>query len=231
MATMARSGQRMGARVRRVFVDSEHSVGARARARRWNMVKQLFPDLATMTVVDLGGTVEAWLRAPIRPKRVTVVNLFEPGETEENWLTPVSGDACDARNVLKELHINQQFDLVFSNSLMEHVGGHKQRMDFAAEVRALGRRHRVQTPYRYFPVEPHWVFPLMQFLPIAVRSRIAFKWPLVHSRPDSLSEALSSVQWTELLSRTEMGAYFPDSQILSESFFGLAKSLIAVKTT
>ena len=30
---------------------------------------------------------------------------------------------------------------------------------------------RVQTPYRYFPVEPHWLFPGLQFLPMGLRAR------------------------------------------------------------
>ena len=31
----------------------------------------------------------------------------------------------------------------------------------------------MQTPYRYFPIEPHWLFPGMQFLPLPVRWSIA----------------------------------------------------------
>ena len=55
------------------------------------------------------------------------------------------------------------YDVVFSNSLLEHVGGHAQRAALAREVRSLAPRHWVQTPYRYFPLEPHWLFPGMQF--------------------------------------------------------------------
>src|SRR6476661_6958589 len=108
-------------RLRSRFVDAPTSIGARKRAERWALVHQLFPDLATLRVVDLGGTVEAWRRAPVRPADVTVVNLFEPGESDEPWLHPVTGDACDARTALRQAGAGTEFDLVFSNSLLEHV--------------------------------------------------------------------------------------------------------------
>lgn len=53
------------------------------------------------------------------------------------------------------------------NSPLEHVGGgHERRLRFAESVHALADRHRVQTPYRYFPIKPHWLAPGMQFLPV-----------------------------------------------------------------
>ena len=37
-------------------------------------------------------------------------------------------------------------------------------------MRELAQLHWVQTPYRYFPVEPHFLFPGFQFLPLTVRA-------------------------------------------------------------
>lgn len=221
---------RPGSVVRRLLVDSPVSVGARARARRWQLVRELYPNISEMSVIDLGGTVESWLRTPVRPKSVTVVNLFEPGRSELDWLMPVTGDACAARNALAGAGAMTSFDLVFSNSLLEHVGGHAKRAELAAEVRELAPRHWVQTPYRYFPVEPHWLFPFMQFLPVAVRIPIAHKWPLSHSKPASRAEAQSNVLWTDLVGITEMRAYFPESRIVREKVAGLTKSITAVIT-
>jgi hypothetical protein len=195
------------------------------------MVRSTFPNLSEMTVVDLGGTVESWLRAPARPAHVTVVNLFEPGDSKEPWVTPIQGDACDATASLIRHGISTRFDLVFSNSLIEHLGGHAKRIAFAEQVHMLAPRHWVQTPYRYFPLEPHWLFPLMQFLPTNSRARVAYSWPLVHTRPASLEEARSAVMWTELLSKTEMQSYFPSSRIVSEKLVGVSKSLCAVSMT
>jgi hypothetical protein len=217
-----------GQALRRRLVDSPTSFGARKRAERWALVQRLFPDMATMRVVDLGGTVESWHRAPVRPAQVVVVNLFEPGESEDDRLVPVTGDACDARTALRAAGAGTDFDLVFSNSLIEHVGGHAQRVAFAAEVHALAPRHWVQTPYRYFPFEPHWLFPMLQFLPLAARARVAAVWPLAHSRPADAATAMSEVQWTELVGVAELRAYFPRSEIFREKVAGLTKSITAV---
>lgn len=210
-------------------MDSPTSLGARARSRRWQLFSETFPEIEELRVLDLGGTVESWNRAPIRPRHVTVLNLFEPGKSDDSWITPRAGDACSASETLSESGIDPHFDLVFSNSLIEHVGGHARRSDLARQVLRLAPRHWVQTPYRYFPVEPHWLFPGMQFMPAAARVAIAWKWPLVHTRPDSYDDAREAVLWTELVGLTEMRDYFPTSTILRERMLGLPKSLIAVR--
>jgi hypothetical protein len=216
--------------VRERFVDAPTSFGARKRAERWEVLLRHFPKLESMRIVDLGGTVETWQRAPVRPAHVTVVNLIQPGESEDPSIRAVTGDACASRATLAAAGADDQYDLVFSNSLIEHVGGHAQRAALAREVHALAPRHWVQTPYRYFPVEPHWIFPLMQFLPAAARARAAAAWPLANVRPDSVADAMAEVQWVELIGIAELRAYFPGSEICKEKIGGLIKSITAVQT-
>jgi hypothetical protein len=218
---------RRGRRLRELVVDSPTSLGSRARARRWEIFARSFPDAADMRVLDLGGTVDFWMRAPLRPRSVMVMNL-EPEETDAEWLTAVSGDACRASAVLAAHGLPTAYDLVFSNSLIEHVGGHAQRWSLAHEVRALAPRHWVQTPYRYFPVEPHWVFPLMQFLPVTAQATVALRWPLAPSRPPTRAEAQDSVQWVELLGIAELRGYFPGDRLVMDRVAGLVKSIVAV---
>jgi len=69
----------------------------------------------------------------------------------------------------------------------------------------------------------------MQFLPLVARTSMAHRWPLGHTPPADRAEALESVLWVELLDRTQMRFYFPDSTLRTEKFAGLTKSLIAVK--
>jgi hypothetical protein len=179
-----------------------------------------------MSVIDLGGTADSWLRAPVRPASVHVVNLEPDLGTElPGWIRSEQGDACDLPP-----HVGQgSYDLVFSNSVIEHVGGHVQRMRFAESVHKLASLHWVQTPYRYFPVEPHWLFPGFQFMPLAARARISAAWPLSHTKSANREEGLDAAMGVELLSRSEMAYYFPSSVIRQERFSGLTKSLIATK--
>jgi hypothetical protein len=178
-----------------------------------------------MSVIDLGGTMESWLRAPIRPASVHVVNLDPPPLEIPDWIRADQADACR----LPARIATGSYDLVFSNSVIEHVGGHAERMRFADTVHRLADRHWVQTPYRYFPVEPHWLFPGFQFLPLAVRAEVARRWPLASLRSSSHEDGLRGALGVELLSRSEMAFYFPASALRLERMMSLIKSMIAVK--
>lgn len=198
------------------------SVGTYLRSRRWDVFRERFPEIAQMRVIDLGGTVLHWQTCPLRPSSVVVVNL-DADASPVDWIEAVQGDACALPSELD----GATFDLVYSNSLIEHVGGHFHRCLFAQNVRSLAPHHWVQTPYRYFPVEPHWLFPGLQFLPQRARAVAIRHWPLSPVRP-SPQEALRDVLEVELLSKTEMAFYFDQSEIVHERVLGITKSLIAV---
>jgi hypothetical protein len=215
--------------VRRALVESPTSLGAKARLRRWETFRDAFPTIVNLRLLDLGGTVEMWHRAPVRPHHVTVLNLVEPGASDDDGIVPVFGDACHAADALAKAGVDTEFDVVFSNSLIEHVGGHARRSELARQIHQLASRHWVQTPYRYFPLEPHWLCPGMQFMPAAARVKVAMCWPLVHTRPKNIDQARDDVLWTELIGVTEMRDYFPTSTILRERLLGATKSLIAVR--
>jgi hypothetical protein len=215
------------------LVDGPASIGARARARRWDLLGELFPELPSYRVLDLGGTADSWLRTPVKPKSVTVLNLYDAeltvgreAEALPDWVALASGDACEPpADVLAG-----DYDLVFSNSLIEHVGGALRRSQLAAVVRAAAPRYWVQTPYRYFPVEPHYLFPGFQFLPVAARGRLARSWPLIHTRASTWEGGVGTALEVELLSATEMRYHFPDASLRFERLAGLPKSMIAVRT-
>lgn len=206
-------------------VNSKRSLSGRARARRWQHLLQTFPELSEMRVLDLGGTPESWLAAPIRPKSVTTLNV-SPAESRTPDIIAVQGDACD----LPHSVASDRFDLVFSNSLLEHVGGHVRRQRLADNIHAVADRHWVQTPYRYFPIEPHWLFPGIQWLPYEARVQISMHWNRGHVRTYTRQEAQEQVDEIELIGITQMRRYFPSSVIWYERFAGLVKSLVAIKT-
>lgn len=206
-------------------VSDARSVSTRMRARRWELLGHTFPDLSEMRVLDLGGTVDSWRLAPAQPKHLVLLNLTEQ-DTGVDWATSVVGDACDPPASLATEH----FDLVYSNSVLEHVGGHWRREQFAEVVKNAAEHHWVQTPYRYFPIEPHWVVPWFQHLPPAAQTTLSSLWPLGHySAVKSRSEALPNVLDIELVGITQMHHYFPNSQIARERLVGLTKSLIAFR--
>ncbi len=202
----------------------ENSASVGFRARRWTDFASTFPDLSEYVVLDLGGDARSWRLSGLRPKEVVLLNTFAQ-EPQEPWMRALEGDGCDLPAGLPEV------DLVFSNSVIEHVGGHWRRERFASNVRQLAARHWVQTPYRYFPIEPHYLIPFAQQLPLPLRTRLIKAWPVGHFREhDDFAELLSAVMQHELLTRAEMRHYFPGSELRHERFAGLTKSLIAVAT-
>ncbi len=200
------------------------SLAGRAREKRWKHLDETFPSLAEMRVLDLGGTPDAWVRAPVIPESVTVVNL-ERFDSVHPVIKAVEGDAC---NLPAEV-ASDRFDLVFSNSVLEHVGGHIQRQKFVDNVHALADCHWVQTPYRYFPIEPHWLFPGMQWLPYEARVQISLRWNRGHIRTFTREDAQDQVDEIELMSISQMHRYFPSSMLWYERFAGLIKSIVAIQ--
>jgi hypothetical protein len=198
------------------------SLSETMRQKRWQMFADTFPDISEMSVLDLGGDARAWRLSGVRPAHVTLLNTG-PQVVDEPWMSAVVGDACALDSDLPTA------DLVYSNSVIEHVGGHWRRQRFAESVRRVSSRFWVQTPNRYFPVEPHFLFPGLQHLPRRLAARSIAAWPFGNFSHIKTSEhALRAVMAVELLSESELRAYFPEARIERERFAGLTKSLIAV---
>jgi SAM-dependent methyltransferase len=65
---------------------------------------------------------------------------------------------------------DDQFDLVYCSSVIEHVPLAR-RAAFAAELRRVGKGWFVQTPAYSFPIEPHSLLPVAHWLPVSLRKR------------------------------------------------------------
>ena len=151
-----------------------------------------------------------------------MVNMRPLPQPDEDWMQLIQGDACTA------VFPHGQFDIVISNSLLEHVGGHMQRERLAEVILRNASRHWVQTPNRYFPIEPHWFFPGFQFLPVRGRVLVSRFWPLSHRRAATAAQAAHLVAGVELIGPGEMRRLFPSSEIWVERFAGLPKSIVAI---
>lgn len=60
-------------------------------------------------------------------------------------------------------------DIIYCNSLLEHVGAWEVQRQVFAGIERVGRKFFVQTPNRHFPIEPHHLLPFFQYLPHSVQ--------------------------------------------------------------
>ncbi|EMI17751.1 Methyltransferase type 11 [Rhodopirellula maiorica SM1] len=188
----------------------------KGRAKRMRAFQDRVKPPEQANILDLGGSPLVWKLIP-HDYRVTLVNLpgfNDPDAEADPRYQFIDGDACD----LSELFEDQSFDIVFSNSVIEHVGDEPRQAAFAAEVHRLASSHWIQTPSDRFPLEVHTGVPFYWKLPAAMRNRLHRSWQ------KKLPEWYDMIRETRVLSCERMKSLFPDSQCYREQFAMLEKS-------
>lgn len=171
-----------------------------------------------MSVLDLGGQPMIWDSVPL-PLDITILNLSGAAlsnTVSHHKIRYVEGDAC--RVVGFE---EGQFECVFSNSVIEHVGPADKQADFAREVRRLGKSYWVQTPSKWFPIEAHCGMPFWWFYPAKLRQYFIDRWRR------NFPVWTEMVEETRVLTKTDLQQLFPEATIRVEIVFGIPKSYIA----
>jgi Methyltransferase domain len=195
-----------------------------ARRRRMQSLMRILELRSGTRVLDLGGSPVIWENISV-PLDITILNLpggvpsfqLDDARTSNHTFYYVEGDACNVHQFA-----DCSFDLVFSNSVIEHVGPPEKQEAFAREVLRLGKSYWVQTPSAWFPIEAHTGMPFYWFYPEQLRA-----WLLRRSRKKLPAWWTEYVAETRVLSRGRMAELFPDARLHIELFFGLPKSLVA----
>ena len=183
---------------------------------------KLFDVTDDTRIIDIGGTKFNWTLIAQKPQ-VTLVNLNATTREEDNLMFARGDGTCLT-------YPDNSFDVAYSNSVIEHVGDWNSQVAFAKEVARVAPCYWVQTPYRWFFVEPHFIAPLIHFFPKRIYRRLIryFSiWGWV-TRTDQ-EDINRRVEEIDLLDRAQMEILFPAAEIRRESFLGMTKSLIAVK--
>jgi SAM-dependent methyltransferase len=199
-------------------------MGSRFRKKRFRFFEEKIRRMnKPVTILDIGGTVRFWTDENYHQKDVliTIINM-RPEESLHSNIKVMMGDACDL-----SMFKDQAFDISFSNSLIEHLFTRVNQTKMANEAMRVGKYFFIQTPNRYFPIEPHFKFPFFQFLPRALKIFLQTKTSLINGVKYDREYARNMVDEIKLLSKKDMQKLFPKSNLLIERFLWFAKSFVA----
>ena len=156
------------------------SISLRSRERKLRLFLQELRPTADTTVLDVGAdelgfgegdgcaTMNFFEELYPWPERITALGLHDGAGFRARYprIPYVQGDACALP------FGDGAFDIVFSNAVIEHVGGHERQQAFVREALRVGRRVFLTTPNRWFPIEVHTRLPLVHWLPQPLPTRL-----------------------------------------------------------
>ena len=194
------------------------------RKRRMMKFIHRFEPKADQVILDVGGSPYNWNLVDYRG-RVVMLNIDPVDDaTSAPNLQFVIGDGTALA------YEDEAFDIVFSNSVIEHVGSEEQQRKFASELCRVGKRLFLQTPARSFWLEPHYITPFVHYLPKRWQKKLLKNfsvWGLI-ARP-SQEYVDRFVDQTRLLGQRELERFFPGCRIHKERFLFMTKSYIVIK--
>ena len=156
---------------------------------------------------------------PTRP-HVTYVNIYANSKSKV-WII---ADGCSLP------FKDNSFDISYSNSVIEHLGTIEKQRLFATECQRVGKRLYVQTPNKWFFIEPHLITPFIHWLPRRWQRHLLRRFTvwgiLTKPTPQQCDDFLKEVR---LLTAEEMQPLFPKAKMENEYFLGFVKSLIFIR--
>lgn len=209
---------------------NEKSLTHKTRLERFGLFKSFIePYPKPIQILDIGGTQKFWEWMNFTDVPNVFVTLVNPASVEVDArhknFKGIVGDGTNLADIA-----DSEYDIVFSNSAIEHVATYENQEKMAAEIQRVARNYFVQTPNYRFPIEPHFLFPGFQWLPMATRIWLLKTLPLFERRVggkrlDAVA-AKDKAEEVRLLKRNEMLALFPRASLFEEKMFGMTKSFV-----
>ena len=216
--------------------DDPNSLGSRMRAKRMapllELISRVHSQKGKVNILDVGGQGSYWNAIPSEfldkhAVKITILNLpcELVGEDSKTFCYAV-GDACDMAQ-----YPDHSFDIVHSNSVIEHVGNWDRIKSFAKEARRLAPNLFVQTPYFWFPIEPHFIKLAHHWLPKPLRASMWLRFKMgQRARAKDIDQAMSKLDDEPYLLDLRMFRFlFPDCRIIRERFLCFTKSMVAFR--
>ena len=201
------------------------------RQKRFELLKNGIEKLIQkdhFKILDIGGDIQYWKNIGWQHPacKIHLLNLYE-SKVPENETHQFSSSVG---NGLSLEYKKGDVDLIFSNSVIEHVGSYENQQIFAGEVRRVSDKYIVQTPSIWFPLEPHSLIPLFQFLPHPIRALLIMTFNINYfPKAKTYKAAIIVSHSTLMFTHKRFKQLFPEAEIQVERFLGIPKSYTAIK--
>lgn len=208
--------------------DNPKSLGNKFRKQRFQYFEDLFHSnfkgKFPVRILDIGGMVHFWKdQSLLKSGKIEIILLnLSREDVQIKGLSSMAGDATDLSQFK-----DGNFDLVFSNSVIEHLYTWENQQKMAREAIRVGKKYFIQTPNRHFFLEAHYALPFAQYLPKKLTYFLLTKTRLSRGSKWDQKDAQQYLDEIRLLTLGEMKSLFPGAKIYKEKFFGLDKSFSA----
>ena len=201
-----------------------HKMEVNARRRRSQLLFRLLTaSRSPCTVLDVGGTVEYWRTVEVPAGLIERIVLLNT--SEQQAAAPFEAVVGDARDLSR--FKDKEFDVVFSNSVLGHVGSFEDQCRAASEMRRVGRHYFVQTPNHGFPIDWRTLVPFFHFLPVRAQAWCFERFPVgAYSRASCSADAWNLASRVRNVRGSELGRLFPSATVVKERMLGFTKSFM-----
>lgn len=195
----------------------------KSRLNKFSRFMQWAQPTAETTILDVGITDSVW-------RYSNYLEMWYPYQDKITGLSlensPVFSQAFPKVNVVigdgRRMEFqNNEFDIAFSNAVLEHVGDHQQQKSFVNEIIRVSKKAMITTPDRSFPIEFHTLLPVVHWFPRCVYT------PIYQLTKNGI---WASEQYLNLLTFNQFKSLFPKNvsvKFKRQRFFGLSSQLIA----
>jgi trans-aconitate methyltransferase len=197
------------------------------RTKRMHDFEHDFGVNNTTRILDVGGTDYNWTLIQAEPS-VVVVNLEHADDgIQRDIKKNLKFEIGDGTNLT---YADKSFDIVYSNSVIEHLFTYENQVKFANEIMRTGKSVYVQTPAYEFFMEPHLLTPFIHWLPASWEKKLIRRFSVwgILTKPTQ-QECDSFLAERRLLNYRDFKTLFAGCEIKREKFLFFTKSYIAVK--
>ena len=138
------------------------------RQRKWKIFLDKINPGEKDKILDVGfsdkeySSVDNFLEKNyIYPENITAISIDKGEEFKERY-PKVKTISYDGQ---KMPFLNKDFDLTWSNAVIEHVGGRNAQINFLRELKRVSKKSFITTPNKFFPIEVHTRIPFLHWLP------------------------------------------------------------------